>query len=75
MTTTLKKLASWLLVPLLLAVIGTLVTVYFVSNPTDGIVARQLQYPKVLAYLVRHVFLVILSSCWPFSLPSRQASC
>ncbi|HHW55296.1 MAG: ABC transporter permease [bacterium] len=62
MTTTLKKLASWLLVPLLLAVIGTLVTVYFVSNPTDGIVARQLQYPKVLAYLVRHVFLVILSS-------------
>ncbi len=58
MLLTLKK---WLLVPLLLTVVGVVVVVYTVNNPTDMQVANALNYETVSRSLREHMMLILVS--------------
>ena len=56
-----KTLFRWLFVPLLLIVIGVIISVYTVNNPTDSLVARAITYENILKALSEHLWLMVVS--------------
>ncbi|MDY6826003.1 MAG: ABC transporter permease [Bacillota bacterium] len=57
----LRKLWKWVIIPLLLIVIGVVIVVYAVNNPTDSLVARALTYSNIFKALREHLGLMLVS--------------
>lgn len=57
----LQTLYKLVLVPLFLVIVGVVIVVYTVNNPTDGLVARMLTYDNVIRALREHLMLMLVS--------------
>ncbi len=57
----LQSLYRLVLVPLFLILVGVVIVIYTVNNPTDGLVARMLTYDNVLTALQQHLMLMLVS--------------
>ncbi len=57
----LQNLYKLVLVPLFLVIVGVVIVIYTVNNPTDGLVARMLTYDNVIRALREHLMLMLVS--------------
>ncbi len=57
----LQNLYKLIIVPLFLIIVGVVIVIYTVNNPTDGLVARMLTYDNVLTALQQHLMLMLVS--------------
>lgn len=57
----LQKLFKWVGVPLFLILVGVVIVIYTVNNPTDSLVARALTYNNIFLNLRQHLGLMLVS--------------
>jgi osmoprotectant transport system permease protein len=57
----LRNIWKWVIIPLLLIIIGVVIVIYAVNNPTDSLVARSLTYSNVFKALREHLGLMLVS--------------